>query len=114
MLRIREAREARGWTQEQLASALATTQQTVQRWESGAVDPKASVILGISEALGITVSYLVGTDDPPSARAMTDDERRLLEMYNGMDATGRAALLDNAAFLYERHPLNTGTAVRSA
>ena len=115
MLKIREARESRGWTQEQLANALDTTQQTIQRWETGFTDPKSSGILAISETLGVTVSYLMGMDEPVLPEfPLTPDEYLLITLFNKMDKTGRSALLDNAAFLAERHPLNTGSSVRSA
>lgn len=110
MLRIGEAREARGWTQAQLAQALGTTQQTVQRWESGQTDPKASQVKAVSEALGITVSFLLGVDEG-SAPQLGDDERELLWMFNGMDAAGKRALMENAAFLLERHPKNKTVAM---
>lgn len=60
MLRIAEARISRGWSQEQLAQAIGTTQQTVQRWETGQTDPQVGRVEAISAALGVTMSYLLG------------------------------------------------------
>ena len=37
---IRAAREARGWTQEQLATAVGVGHRTVGNWERGATVPK--------------------------------------------------------------------------
>ena len=62
MLRIAEARHIRNWSQEQLAEAVGTTQQTIQRWETGAVDPKISKVEAMSAALGVTMSFLLGVD----------------------------------------------------
>lgn len=92
MMRIKEAREARGWTQEQLANALGTTQQTIYRWETGAVDPQASKVMAISEALGITVSYIMGYDKK-SQNVDTDDEQELIALYREMTAQQRDAML---------------------
>lgn len=61
--KIAEARAAKGWSQQRLADELGTTQQTIQRYESGARDIKSSVILQLSETLGVTVSYLLGVSD---------------------------------------------------
>ena len=102
MLRIAEARNARGWTQEQLANALNTTQATIQRWESGKVDPQSSRIVEISKALGITVSFLLGVDsegretNTQPSPALSTDERELLFLYRRMDAENRARMMDNA------------------
>lgn len=58
--KIAEARIAKGWSQQQLADAVGTSQQTIQRYEKGARDIKASTILKLSSVLGVTVSYLLG------------------------------------------------------
>lgn len=61
--KIAEARIAKGWSQQQLAEKIGTTQQTIQRYESGARDLKSSVIIKLSAALGVTISYLLGLKD---------------------------------------------------
>ncbi len=94
MLRIKEAREARGWTQEQLAMEMETTQQTIQRWESGQTDPKSSAIVEISRILGITVSFIMGIDnESDETKTLTDDEREILACYRALSAKGKRAVL---------------------
>lgn len=93
MLRIKEAREARGWTQEQLAIELNTTQQTVQRWETGQTDPKSSVIKEISRILGITVSFIMNIDNADEAETLSNDERELLTYYRSLTPKAKHALL---------------------
>ena len=96
-MRIREAREALGWSQERLATAIGTTQQTVQRWESGVTDPKGSQIKAISKAMGVTVSFLMGMDEPGSDEVgLTYDERDLLNLYRNMDDMHKSTLMDTA------------------
>lgn len=114
MLRIGEAREARGWTQAQLAHAIGTTQQTVQRWESGETEPKVSQVEAVSHALGITMSFLLGMDaQQKTAEAVTrsQDENTLLLLFRKMNAQGRERLMEQAAFLAERHPKNQASAM---
>lgn len=96
MLRIQEAREAHGWTQERLANELGTTQQTVQRWETGAVDPKISKVVAISELLGVTVSYLLGTKSKYEyAHVDMEDpnEAKLVELYRNLTGEQQDAIL---------------------
>ena len=93
MLRISEARKARGFTQEQLALEVGTTQQTIQRWESGQTDPKASDVARISNALGITVSFIMGVDNEKENAPLTDDERELIELFRTLPPKGRHAVL---------------------
>ena len=109
MLRIGEAREARGWTQAQLAQAIGTTQQTIQRWESGETDPKVTQVEAVSRALGITMTFLLGMDEPKQTAetaAMSQDEGRLLRMFRMMDAIGRCAMMEQAEFQLQKHPKN--------
>ena len=96
MLRIAEAREARGWSQEMLAQAIGTTQQSVQRWESGQVDPKVSRIRDISRALGITVSFILGLDDDNMESDLTKDEAELVCLYRNMSKDGREHVMKTA------------------
>lgn len=60
--KIAEARRAKGWSQTDLAKRIGTTQQQIARYESGANDVKSSVLLKMSCALGVTISYLLGVD----------------------------------------------------
>ena len=61
--KIAEARIAKGWSQQDLAERLGTTQQTIQRYESGARDIKSSVLVSLSKVLGVTISYLLGMEN---------------------------------------------------
>lgn len=83
MLKIAEARSARGWTQKQLADAVGTTQQTIQRWESGETDPQVSKLVAISKHLDVTMSYLL---DIGHREESEDDqnEQCLIEMYRSL------------------------------
>ncbi len=71
--KIAEARIAKGWSQQDLAEKLGTTQQTIQRYEAGARDIKSSVLVKLSAALGVTISYLLGMENASIPNnAMTD------------------------------------------
>lgn len=61
--KITEARVAKGWTQTELAKKIGTTQQQIARYESGENDIKSSVIIKLSAALGVTISYLLGMEN---------------------------------------------------
>lgn len=61
--KIAEARIAKGWTQTDLAKKVGTTQQQIARYESGDNDVKASVLVNLSNALGVTIAYLLGMKD---------------------------------------------------
>lgn len=107
MLRIAEAREARGWTQEQLAQAIGTTQQTVQRWESGQTDPQVSKVEAISKALGITMSFLLGVDSAGNEKdVLSAAEQELVDIMRGITPEGVNQLMIYARGIAATYPKN--------
>lgn len=89
--RIRQAREAKGWSQDALADELGTKQATVARWETGSF-PKRIGLPRIAEALGKPVEWFqrgasknpTKSDTDPSDDDLTEKmaelERRLKAM----------------------------------
>src|SRR5690348_16790807 len=61
---LRLARQARGFSQQQLASMAGVSRQAVSAVESGHSDPSLRVALALSRALGMTVEELFGPGDP--------------------------------------------------
>lgn len=51
-MRVREARQGRGWTQRKLAVRAGVPQSTVGRIEAGIVDPRVSTIQRLLRACG--------------------------------------------------------------
>ena len=99
--RMRTRRRQLGLSQSELAETLGVSFQQVQKYERGANRVSASTLLAASQALGTTVSWLVGED--PSGREDDEDVFRalarpgaleILQAFNGItDARARSALL---------------------
>lgn len=56
--RLREVREARGWTQAQLAEAIGVSRKTVNTVENGVFVPSTLIALKLAAALGEPVEAL--------------------------------------------------------
>lgn len=66
-LRIRAARQGRGWSQKQLADLTGFDRKSVSRLETGAYSPSLDRILVLARALDVPVTELVaGLSAPPS------------------------------------------------
>ena len=83
--RLAEARRAKGWTQSQLADALATNVKMIDYYERRAVNPALEVVQACAKALDVSASYLVGADDEPTPSKkktgpVTPLERRFQEV----------------------------------
>jgi putative molybdopterin biosynthesis protein len=61
---LRLARQARGFSQQQLASMAGVSRQAVSAVESGHSDPSLRVALALSQALGLSVEELFGPGEP--------------------------------------------------
>ena len=60
---IAQRRIALGMTQQQLAEAVSSTQQTIAQWEQGKRDPRISSLLKLADALNCTVDELIQIND---------------------------------------------------
>ena len=56
MNRIRQLREEKGMTQQQLADALGVNQSTVDRYEKGIIELRLTMAMRIISVLGCTMS----------------------------------------------------------
>src|SRR5579871_1688871 len=65
--KLRLARQARGFSQQQLAGMAGVSRQAVSAVESGQSDPSLRVALALAQALGVTVDELFGSAEsiPP-------------------------------------------------
>lgn len=83
--KIAEARIAKGWSQQKLAEMIGTTQQQIARYESGNNDVKASVLIKLSGALDVTLSYLLGLKDADN-EAKAEDQFVDVPLYGSIAA----------------------------
>jgi putative molybdopterin biosynthesis protein len=65
-LRLRLARQARGFSQQQLAGMAGVTRQALSAVEAGHSDPSLRVALALARALGMTVEELFGPGAAPA------------------------------------------------
>jgi quercetin dioxygenase-like cupin family protein/DNA-binding XRE family transcriptional regulator len=62
--RVRQERQRRGWTLDQLAAAASVSRRMVVSVEQGAVNPTVGTLLRLSDALGVGLPALVEPPEP--------------------------------------------------
>lgn len=94
-LRIRDLRKGLGWSQAELAMRAGTTQQSIQRYEAGASEPKISALLDIAKVCGVSVSFLLGQSEEACTEAtvLSGEERRLIGYFRVTDPRGRGTIM---------------------
>ncbi len=63
MNKIKEIRQSQNYTQAVLAKMLNTTQQTIQRWESGKTNIPSSALKDLAMVLNCPIDEILGTSD---------------------------------------------------
>ena len=72
--RIREERQGRHWTLDQLADAAGVSRRTLFSVEQGTVNPSVGTLLGISDALGVGLPALVAPPQPTPVTVVRSGE----------------------------------------
>ncbi|SOD53919.1 helix-turn-helix domain-containing protein [Pseudoxanthomonas wuyuanensis] len=112
--RLKEFRDARGWSQERLGFELEVTKATISKWETGRAEPGLGNLAKIRRLYaldGLTLDYLI--DDAVAAKSHVDasryvrdaadesprlaqsqDEMALLTRFRALSSSRRRGLLD--------------------
>ena len=65
MIRLREARKAKGSTQKELAERIGTNQNNISRYETGQRQIRMCDYPKYAICLGVSIDYLLGLQDEP-------------------------------------------------
>lgn len=102
--RLRVARKALGFTQQELAALCGLSPKQIHRYEHGLTEPSATVIATIAHHLKVSLDYLCGLTDLPGeyvAVEFSPIERKLLEAYTAGDLTTLVKLATDRLRLLE-------------
>lgn len=107
--RILDRRLELGLTQRQVADYVGVTEATVSRWESGhIINIRHNKIDKLARILQVSPLYIVGIDALPNADypkpAFTSDQLEVLNVYNGLNDTGKKTLLSVLHALSNTYP----------
>lgn len=60
--KLREARLAKGWTQQELADSIDTVNVLIGKYERAEVVPRLDTVKRLADALGVTIGWLCGEE----------------------------------------------------
>lgn len=60
--RIKALRQARGWTQSELARRMGVTRNGINSWEQGLSMPSLSSLVELSKTFSVTTDYILGLE----------------------------------------------------
>ncbi len=74
MNRIKELREEKGWTQEQLGKMLGVQKSAVSKYETGKIPLTADTIQKLAEIFNVTGDYIMGISKIRTNESISDAE----------------------------------------
>src|SRR5438034_9946179 len=89
--RVRQGRNNRGWTLDQLAQRSGVSRRMLVSIEQGSANPSIATLLLISDALGIGLPALVDIGDPPGLRITRAGPAPVLWRGHQAQGAGRGA-----------------------
>ena len=89
---IKKQREARGWSEYQLAERSGLPQSTISSWYKKDMMPSFASLEKICEAFGVTLSQFFS--DGEESVALTACQRDMLEKWNCLTAAQQSSLLN--------------------
>lgn len=100
--KIKDLRQQRGMTLEQVANIVGVGKSTVRKWETGMIaNMKRDKIAALAQALGTTPAYLMGWKEEtkeetnsPDQIELTEGEQMLLTLFRQIPEENRAMVLE--------------------
>ena len=101
--RIRQARQERGLTQDQLAGEVGVSRSAVAQWETGRAGQLTGNLARIADVLGVGLEHLThGRNKRSGGQAGSGDELAVLRLYRECRPEDRQLLLRMARRLARR------------
>ncbi len=95
-MRLKDLREERNLTQNDVAKAINTTRTNIGRWEKGENEPSANFVVQLADFFEVSTDYLLGREDDfgnvsiqSTAPALTSDEQKLINTFRKLNANNR-------------------------
>ena len=86
--RIKALREARGWTQAELARRINITRNGVNSWEQGLSMPSPACLVDLSKVFSVSTDYLLGVERLETVNVTGLDEKDVAMLAQLADRLG--------------------------
>lgn len=93
--RLKQLREQKKLTQEEVGAIIGVNKAAIQKYESGKVENiKRSNIKKLADFFNVTPTYLMGWDDAKKETPiLSEQDKRLVDMFDMLDEAGKDHML---------------------
>lgn len=117
-MRLKELRDEKKLSQEEVAKAIGTSQTNIGRWEKGLNEPSSGFVIKLANYFEVSIDYLLGREDDfgnitvtssPSSDlsasspnvSLTPEEKELLTLFRSLPNIRRKTVMDSIRFMSE-------------
>lgn len=96
MDRLRELREAKGYSQQRLGMMVDAAQETISGYEVDRAEPGLAMLVKLADALGASIDYILGRTDVKaliSTSELTEQETELLTTFRKLPSAKKERAL---------------------
>lgn len=112
-MRIKELRQEKELTQNDIAKAINTSQRNISRWENGENEPSSSFIIKLANYFDVSADYLLGLEDdfgsctaaPMGDGSYSSEEREIILKYRTLPEKLKKMIRDNLEVYSESNEL---------
>lgn len=101
-LRIKLARDKKGWSQAELARNAEITPAAVNQFEKGSRKPNMPILLKLAKALDVSIDYLVGESDEENESKVQNQWQEFYRGFSELSEKDRELLKAQMDILKER------------
>lgn len=107
-MRLKELREEKNLTQNDIALAINTSRTNIGRWEKGLNEPASSHLIMLANYFECSIDYLLGREDDfgnvniSTAPNLTKEENELLEDFRSLPRPEKAQASEYVHYLADR------------
>lgn len=109
MERLKQLRNSRSLTQQDIARLLGVERSTYVKYERGQSDPPTATLVRLADYFGVSVDYIIGRDfesagSIPVVPSIPEADKKLLAMFHALDDMAQARILNALDFEYQAIP----------
>ena len=106
-MRLKELRDEKKLSQEEVAKAIGTSQTNIGRWEKGLNEPSSGFVIKLANYFEVSIDYLLGREDDfgnvvvSENNEITPEEKELLTLFRSLPNIRRKTIMDSIRFMSE-------------
>lgn len=106
-MRLKELREEKNLTQNDIAKAINTSRPNIGRWEKGENEPSSSAVIALAQFFNVSADYLLGLEDDfgikkstgTGVSALSKEEQRLVSDFRELNFACKQLVLQTVKTL---------------